>query len=1130
MLTHLYLPALQEGKSPQMPEVTGKWDIYSKRILGAVADGIVVDQDAAARGVSSVPDVWARPLMFASVLRAGSGHPLRPRLVNEWRGFLSLLALSRVHKYDLELVRVDLQSGVFADALMKLAPKPVRLETDKTYNWTDVVIVRYDGIPIGGLSPQTLVYTGTDYAARLSSRTLNLKDAGGFLSPPVDREDQHAVGEWVVQLRRRLAPILHAEERDESRSTVGLINYLLKEWEIELRQQLGLGERDDVDSADVQVDEDALPVRAGESLLAGHRVYREILRPLVPSGAGSRVVSDVTLQGTRQLSKYATVVVISRSSIANNARVWQQKRLNNLGGDVEQVLARHFNGASGTVIDHEDLAQHGALWIRPERYFLTDRLIKAKHGSKFVAESEVAVNCDGRFLLPFRKEILDFFSPEDVQALSPEFARESDQAVTFRFKLPVGSTTERVEKTYRYKNPEAGEGTLLDVEVPTVELFPHFLDAAWRRYFMFQHGTSELVATPVVTAANASRVTRERTDSRGQKVLVTGTIGDTVRDDEGVALRFPFPEAVEFAMAGAPAGLLLLRRPEQPRPRSGDWRIGVDFGTSNTNVFRQSARAAEAERWVFRFTRYIHPVTASTTPVRSDCLLPDRDVPLPIPTHLSIHQEPLRQHVLLDYFVDLSTSYQVPDSVYTNIKWQDTDRKTEYFLESLLLMILLDAVEHRVNRVKFACSYPKAFSHTAISVFKGEWEKVTRRVFDGPARLLDTRRRAEDGHLHRETDAFEIEGVAAGEFFASEKTIPKKDDRANKANVALCLDVGGGTTDISIWFDNKIVADASVKLAGRQIGEILRRHFKILELLLSPEAVRSLEEQQALPDPFAARLNIALREEDQRIREMLIKHSNAHEVQALKRLLVCEFGAIAFYSAQLMAAADRHVANGELLSRVSSSGIGLHWGGNAAKFINWIDFGRFDSSGIGPMILNAIMFNTLRDSGVTLDGKSVAQHQSPGHKSEAAGGLVVMELGRPGHTGGGAGDMEMSSDGESGTVCGENIELTTRKVSYLESLTEKDLFTAQKTTFVRTSLDRLKRFLDIVNFFGVQRGVFTNDSKITLDDRRAVQVADGVRSSFVTAQGTSEGDREIEPVFIMEVKELLDRLKDDLDR
>jgi hypothetical protein len=1179
MPKHMYLPEIDSNIGE--PPVAGQWHGYDRKIMLAISDGIVVAEGAPGRGVSSVPDVWARPLMFQSAIRPGSEHPLRARLVREWRGLLSLLALHKVHRYQLDVVPVSLGTGAFETALHRLAPRAVQLESPRSpdgrkhpaYRWTDTLLIRFEGIPVGAFSPGTLVYTASAYQRRLAATTLNLKDEGGYLRPPGEheREEMLYVASWVEALQSRLnAPgdangrILDTDHTNPDRGNVTSINALLGEWLAEMRAALGLREGSTFEAKDVVVATDPIEVNPAVPYLDEYRVYRELLRPLRRAeGVAGEKHSDFLLDSSRP-GAYSEVVIITPRLLRTGGKIWESKRLNHLGGEAGAALEKYFGDASGVQIDREDLKRHNALWVRPERYFLSDTLAMTSEHAPFLADDWQPLNGERRFLLPFKREILDFFAPSDIrERLRPTY-KETETGITFSFQLPVAGGMEKVEKTYRHKNPAAGEGTIVAMPVPSVELFPRYIDEHWRRYYLF-HGSAEAVTVnpllrPRVAAGG------DGNDGRGERAKPARIVERTHNAGTTAKVRVieitaddAFPEALEVSAIGrgaASLGLVLVPQPEQPHGLAGEWRVGIDFGTSNTNVFRQTTPDGNAERWRFDFGKYLWRVTASPSAAREAMLeeffIPPRTVELPIATALRVFQDAKKDHPLLDYFIFFSPEYRLPRNVHTDIKWDtDKERKTEYFLESLLLVMLVEVASQRVGKIELACSYPKAFSDQGLILFKGEWQRVIaklldpvdgvmkhRRSDDSPDSLQAGRYVADRGKLEIVGPIFEVEGIAAGEFFASEKTIPELPDRAKKQIAAVTLDVGGGTTDISIWYHNEIVLDASVLLAGRQISRLLQQNSRILEVLFSNEAAVALEEKKNEPAAFAARLNVILRREETRIQEMLIKHANQREVQWIRRMLAVEFGAIAFYSASLLGAADR-ARQGGVAAELKDSGIALHWGGNASKFINWIDFGRYDKDGIASKMLGALLFNALKDVNAVVDTAKLAQKQSPGHKSEAAGGLVVMSLNRArvNKKDGGAGpDFEMPDTLDDanaamhrsiGTVCGENIELVDGPLGHLDTISEKMLFDGNSTRFRRTTLERLSRFVDIVNFFGVRFGLLTDDSKIVLDRYRTT-IVDSVRSHFIEAQSVREGQRLIEPVFIMEVKILLDLLKTDL--
>lgn len=1149
MAKHLFLPQLDIDANIAMPNRAGLWDRKEHSVLLGISDGITIAEAEKSRGISSVPDIWARPLMFQTALKPGakSAHPLRERILQEWRGLLSLLALSRIKNYPIEIVPVAIMNDTFSNALRSLAPAPVQLEEDKKYLWTDILMIRYENIPLGAFSPSTLVYTGNDYREKLKSKGLVLKDDEGYLREPEHPEDLKAVGEWVSNLQRMLKTVMDGSENNPDQQNVETIHDLIKEWLKDIRKKLFLEENEEIDSDDVVVAQELFEplTEKTRDVLDKYRVYHNLLCPLRKADAKARAFhSDMALalQLGRNRSQYQEVVVITANLLGKNIKIWENIRLRDLGGDVQKCLDRYFKEASGKMIDRENIGQHQAIWIRPEQFFLTDTLVKAKQG-KFLTDREGNYNLGTKYVLPFRKEILQYFSPEQVQSVLKPRYKEEPEGVRFSFSLPIiNGTEERVEKLYRQKDVEAGDATVAEMDVPVIEIFPNYLDKHWRRHYLFSNHAEQLMLYPVIDAAEPKITSRvqeiDAGDDRREKVAIVEISSDNA-----------FPEGIEISRqpGGAPLGLVLVERPLEPREPDKSWKIGIDFGTSNTNVFRQSNTEERAEQWHFDLRKHIRRISAAPEQVRQETLakafVPDGEIDLPTPTTLRIFTLARKENLLLDYFIYFPTEYRSPHNVYSDIKWDtEQEKKTIYFIESLLFLLLVEIVSERISQIELACSYPKAFSETNIAVFKGDWERILKKMLDDSDCVV--RRYHGTGDIHKlrcSGPFYETEGIASGEYFASEKTITNLDERAKKTIGAICLDVGGGTTDISIWFEDNIVADTSVLLAGRQISQLLQRNDQVRELLFSHQACLALYEKKNEPAFFAARMNVILKQEERQIQENLLTHANKSDIQWLRKMLAIEFCAIGFYTAMLTAATDRSIGGSlesgtGLLHRIATQDIKLHWGGNAAKFINWINFGKYDKDGIASKMLNAVFFNCLKD--IKVAAKSLSQLQSPGHKSEVAGGLVVMSL-RNGRRGAATDasamteydmmDMDADAGAVGGVISGENIELSDRNITFLDSISSKELFDANsKTKFKSTSLDRLKRFVEIVNFFGIRFGLFTEDAQIKLTEQNQRLIRDEVLSNFIKAQSLEEGQRSIEPIFIMEMRILLEILRNEL--
>ncbi|QQR72414.1 MAG: hypothetical protein IPJ17_12925 [Holophagales bacterium] len=1139
---HLYLPALDEKKGVNVASVAraALWSNNSAGVLKAISAGLLVSDEAKSRGLSSVPDIWARPLTFQAALRRDSKHPLRAELIQEWRGLLSLLALSKLHKEEVAIVPVRTDDGLFSKALRRLSPRPIELEPRRPYRWEDVFLICYRPaqarereIPLGALSPATLVYTGAGYAEQLRQYP-SLFHREGVLRPPDGGEDREYLAKWVRELEHRLRPLASQDE------AIADINSLVKAWLEDLGGGASL-------SATLPVEVSQYHLGADTALgLRDYGIYREVLRPLEAGEDTGASPSDVLLRTGRNRTKHPFIVVISSQTLGRDVKVWRTKRSTHLGAvaDPEGAIARHFTADKGSVIDREDLGD--AIWIRPEKFFLTDTLIAAKGGGAFLPESEAAGNKDAKFVLPFRKEILDFFAPRSlIEVLRPEYSA-TEAGVVFSFRLPVwdGKVAESVEvrKLYKYKAPMEGEGRIREVMPPVLYLFPQYLGPDWRRYYLFQHGLADLVASPLAGAPSVLLDERERGETRTVQMM-----GDD-----------PFPEAVDLelqdsAQGRASAGVVLLLRTDDAasQRRGGQLHVGIDFGTSNTNIYRLDAAdgGAMAEQWSFDFPSHLRSLStggAAASEVLLREFVPNEKVELPIATTLRLLSLASRDHLFLDYFAFFPRKdppeFQLPNEVHGDIKWNETDRKTDLFLESILFLILLEVARERPSTCQLLCSYPKAFSPLMIGLFREDWSRVRQRLLeDQTTRVLNVKQGAADaGRTEFRDISFGIEGQAAGHFFASDRIIANRSDRAEIQLAALCLDVGGGTTDISLWFRNRIALDASIKLAGRQVSDLIQRNHALRELLFSQTAAVALGEKNLSSSKFAARLNLVLRQNEALIREGLIRHANRPEVMWLRRTLAVEFAAIVFYSASLLASTDAAQscgAKGELLRQIGRDNLKMHWGGNAARLISWIDFGRFSEEGSAAQLFKAMLINALDDAGAILDEALLFQKQSPRYKSEVAGGLVVMDQSsarqeqgpRPATLRvppGGSGAQSAA-----GLVLGEDCEDLHGAVSWFEAVSPARFFPeAGGTTFQNTTMRRFDRFLEIVNYCGVALGLFSEDAKVTLSPSQRALIEGEIRGEFIIESGKPPAKREVEPVFISEVKTLLQLLGESFEQ
>ncbi|HEY0176932.1 MAG TPA: hypothetical protein VGC08_11175, partial [Pedobacter sp.] len=547
-------------------------------------------------------------------------HPLRTRIIQEWRGLLSLMALHSV-KPDLSKLRITavaLNQEKFSIALGTLAPDHIFLQKNVPYEWTDFIIIKFDDIPIGAFSPATLVYTSSDYNEKLKNLAgFALKDENGFLRPPGKTEGLDYVGKWLENFIRTFNKLAQTDEGDPKvKEYTGNINRLLHDWLKEIKQELGIALNNTISADRVTVAEE-MPEYIRNNpprFLSRYEIYQHVLTPLVKSSkedGGSK--SEYSLAFSRNRSKqagteYKHVVIINPQLLAQNRKLWDDTTPRELSEDTYSLIGKFFAEPSGILINNINIKNDDAIWIRPELYFLTNTLLTSKTDDDILNDTEQFLNAeDTEYILPFKTEILQFFSPIDIQEiLKPRF-RKIEGKVIFSFSLPlVDNHTIEIKKTYSNKlSKSEGDGEIIETDVPVLELFPNYLGDFWCQYFMLCSNIESFYINPV-NFARETQVTRkeqliETNNSREKAEIIRITGRDS------------FPEAISIAASKSSKenyGLILLNKDSNvSRPFNGKVIVGIDLGTSNTNIYRYSND--NAKRWQFKFSKYVRSVLNS---------------------------------------------------------------------------------------------------------------------------------------------------------------------------------------------------------------------------------------------------------------------------------------------------------------------------------------------------------------------------------------------------------------------------------------------------------------------------------------------------------------------------------------
>jgi hypothetical protein len=964
-MPHPFLPKMKSGAENTFPTppAIGVWDERPRMHLEMLAGSLVIPPSE--HRIHSLPDPWARALLFDRALY-DSSHPLHRVVRGEWRGMLALLGLRERRGFDglsaSQLVVPDRDAaGSFSGVMAQLRPTTDLISADT--GWDGLYIFRWQRRPFeqnrprafAFTSPTTLVCTGADYESILgpdevpwfnrgadnSERRRLLHDPGEHLG----RRERRALAEWLLMVSSGL--LAFGDSSPRKNRVIGALGDFARELDA---------------TAAVPVDGDPW----GLSTLG---LQQGIYRPLDRSRKGEgETVSDVEIVTSKRNAPRRLLI---EPTLAEQWNVGAQEIT--LYRDVTLDTPERLTSRADRTVEP------GLQWCTAQSFF-ADRLIYDPNPTAAFPGC-LPVRFTGTpqarsVVLPLKPELLDLFTAHELaERVSVEWLPNGGAVCHLQLQLRSGSAAPRncrLQRTYT----EAEMTSIANL--PLIGIWPNFrLDGVrWKTYYTFQFwgGTKdELAIEPWADAEPTPAAHRKYASDPNRRFQVYRANAHP----EALVCRTPYFDTTMQREAVA-TGLLLLQLPPvtQPSP-SYDLVLGVDFGSTGTNVFMRSS-GSEPKPIVFdgRVRQITDFDKGKFYDTCRDLFIPAKE--WTAESILSVFQDfgdppegDVDRVVLRDghvLYADDPSKFIVGDRrrVISNLKW-GTERErvaARDFLMQVCLQAAAEVAFQGASSVDIRFSYPTAFSQRDLGLFGAHWLWVSNKVSEltGVAFRLDNR-------------VDNREAITATRFFADRYA--GNNEQMDVVGGALTMDIGGGTTDLAIWNRLELLTHSSVILAGRDIflAAVARRP-EILNEIHPQVPLDSLKRRER-DGAFAAELDATVARYGAAMIEALAVRQARPSVQGLLGIIEVGLCGLAFYGGLLL----RRLAEGGSFG--DRRRIAIFVGGNGSKLFRWCALG----SPIAGSTIHDVAAAAFR-AGAALPDLEVEIHLSARPKSEVAYGLV----------------------------------------------------------------------------------------------------------------------------------------------
>ncbi|MFN0106874.1 MAG: hypothetical protein ACKV2U_32875 [Bryobacteraceae bacterium] len=825
--TSFYLNALKGAGRKLASPGAGQWvsDGAARDFLNNYAGDIhLTGQLANLHAVHSVPSAFARPILFSQAL-ANADHPLHAAARSEWRGLMAAIALKDwigisvdFVKYTVPPIGKDDTSSVgsrgkddlhLRTILRNQLPRP---EAD----WETWWLIYIDKCLVGATSPWTVVYTPSNYSCPESIPwTTEVETTGGkkrrVLADPIEYFDPakpRPSGKSVELGLWRAWTDIVLTFKDDRWGLPNTPHY-------NLHSATLAGALNDLKSDLNAYLSPFTNIKLSAEPFVKPVPYKNFLLPVLLGEGAGKDLSDLFIDSKKTENR--KVLALSRSGLEPRDRVQGHVFADRLDWKRIQLSAGHgVAKMGGGAVDLD--------YVVVESAFFPPRLaqVDLSSGSAYALGSK-------NYALPLTPKFFEYFSVDDLVKKQIVQIEETSEQITATLRIPVrtiggGSRFIKVQKTYRKnENAEVVPGDkALD---PACALWPDFEDAAWHENYAACYwragsnvATSQdetLLSFSAITEAGKSlRPARQDESQRALRIWRNSSplIGFSIQVRQP-ATAGTGNEWVDAGMAIRGAVHSLRKNPEKKV-----WTAGVDFGTSNTMVAVSENDNVRPLPMGGRLTvlsgqdkdnQYFGALKGS--------FFPPEPVTPPFRTLLypSLVEDlsPDSEAGSANYELTLEFRVDGRDHPVKNIKWGRVEQSSGQapmiaYLNGLVRLILAEAKRAEVTGLRLRWSYPLSLPKGTFSAMQAFWEGVA------------TTATASTG-IDVTVEEAVSESEAVCRCLAS---LTAQDFKARGRGFAVCIDIGGGSTDVAYWSEKVLKDQFSFKLAGNDVfdGEWLR--------------------------------------------------------------------------------------------------------------------------------------------------------------------------------------------------------------------------------------------------------------------------------------------------------------------